>query len=173
MGVGLAILTTLQHPSKLPIAVSRWTVFITLSNIFALYVTSSLLSISWRISMLYTPVLWALILVVSPILLRESKVKSKEDNLLANLLLGGSFVSTLYSLTRLEADGFNFAFLSFLLIGLFLLLAWHRLQKSSKNPNFPVEILTNKTYLGGVIASFSFSFMYKSMNVQLPSFLET
>ncbi|WP_413403681.1 MULTISPECIES: MFS transporter [unclassified Synechococcus] len=172
MGVGLAILTTLQHPSKLPIAVSRWTVFITLSNIFALYVTSSLLSISWRISMLYTPVLWALILAVSPILLRESKVKSKEDNLLANLLLGGSFISTLYSLTRLEADGFNFAFLSFLLIGLFLLLAWHRLQKSSKNPNFPVEILTNKTYLGGVIASFSFSFMYKSMNVQLPSFLE-
>ena len=57
--------------------------------------------------------------------------------------------------------------------GVVLALIWYRLQKYSSNPNFPIELLRNRTFLGGAIASFAFSFMYKSMNVQLPSFIET
>lgn len=173
MGVGLAILSTLQPAPQLPIAISRWTVFITISNIFTLYIASTLSAIDWRLSMLYFPVLSFILYILAPALLKESKVKAKKDNLTANLLLGGSFALILFSLTRLEVSGFALAFWIPFVAGVCLALIWYRLQKHSTNPNFPIELLQDRTFLGGAIASFAFSFMYKSMNVQLPSFIET
>ena len=173
MGVGLAILSTLQPASQLPIAISRWTVFITVSNVFTLYLASTLSAIDWRLSMLYFPVLSFFLYILAPVLLKESKVKAKKDNLTANLLLAGSFALILFSLTRLEVSGFALVFWAPFVAGISLALIWYRLQKYSPNPNFPIKLLQNRTFLGGAIASFAFSFMYKSMNVQLPSFIET
>ena len=172
MGVGLAILSTLQAKNKLPIAISRWTVYITIAHISILLLTGIWSTTNWRLAMSLIPTLSIVLMALSPILLPESKGNQETSNPIPMILLGTAFTTLLLSITQIESSGLTSNVILTLILSSSSIIGWYQLENNSRNPSFPVNLLRNRRYLGGISGAFLFAFMYKSMHIQLPRFLQ-
>ena len=172
MGVGLAILSTLQAKNKLPIAISRWTVYITITHISILLLTGIWSTTNWRLAMSLIPSLSIALMALAPIFLPESKGDQETSNPIPMILLGTAFTTLLLSITQIESSGLTSNVILTLILSSSSIIGWYQLENNSRNPSFPLNLLRNRKYLGGVSGAFLFGFMYKSMHIQLPRFLQ-
>lgn len=173
MAVGLALLATLQPKKNLPTAVSRWTVFITLAIVSMSYLTSIATSTyNWRIAFMLIPLFSIVYIALTPFIIPESYGEKNQASILSFGILGISLALAVGFFLEVAYHGFNFLSIIMGCISLLTFFAWHKKENKSSNPSFPVSILTNRNYLGGVIAAFGYSVIYGGLSFRLPIFFE-
>ena len=101
-----------------------------------------------------------------------SQGDQETSNPIPMILLGTAFTTLLLSITQIESSGLTSNVILTLILSSSSIIGWYQLENNSRNPSFPLNLLRNRKYLGGVSGAFLFGFMYKSMHIQLPRFLQ-
>lgn len=169
-GSAYAMLRVVSSEKSLGGAMATFNILNGVVPVVVMVVTGVLLSVSWRLTYLLLPAI-ALILMwfIPAILPKMPRVGAGRVDVPGLIFVGVGLATLLAGISNASKGFTSVDFLAPMGIGVvsLVIFAWH--ESRSKNPVFPIKLLTHPAFLGAVIMGIFWNFAAGGLSQMLPN----
>lgn len=170
-GAAYGLLKEVSAPKALGPAMATFNIVNGIIPVVAMIATGILVAVNWRLAYLILPLVSVLCFPFIPgILPKVAKLPDGKVDLWGMTFVAVGVAGLLFGISAASGGLEKPAFWGSILIGLVAFVAFAIVENKSKNPVFPIKLLTHPAFLGAVIMGIFWNFGAAAMSQMLPNF---
>lgn len=171
LAASFAYVRFVARPGKVAAALGLWNLVLVAFFIVGSLIGGQLASIDWRIAMLLVPVVSAICLLLTPILLPAMpKVPGARPDYAGMLVIALAMIAFLYGVAQASGGIRNPAFLIPTIAGLVLFAVYYVIERKVAHPIFPPTLFASGIFAAAVVSGIAWNFAQATVQLQTSNY---
>lgn len=159
-GSAFAYIRAVSDPAKLPAAIGVFSAVVGMATLVLTFTGGALSGIDWRIAYLVIPVVSALCVILTPLILppQPPLPKNEKNDIVGQVLLAAGLVAFLFGVSKLATSLSSPGTLVPLFGGVALIGAFAWWESRTPHPFFPIRLFTRPVFIAAILAGLVYNF---------------